>query len=120
MIKVGTDLVEIERIKKSIKNERFMKRIFSTRELEELKVKGFKVQSVAANFCAKEAFLKSIGKGLGYMKLNKIELLRKNSGEPYLLISDDNFNNKYKKASFSISITHTKEYALATVVAEFL
>ena len=120
MIKVGVDLVEIKRIEKSLRNKRFLKNIFSTKEYEELKTRNFKAQSVAANFCAKEAFLKSIGKGLGYIKLNKIELLRNSSGEPYLKINDDKFSSMSdRKINFSVSITHTKEYALATVIADF-
>lgn len=121
MIKVGVDLVEIKRIKNSLKNKRFIREIFGENEFLELENRNFNPQSVAANFCAKEAFLKSIGKGLGFIKLKKIELLRKESGEPYLKINDDKFLMEYgKKINFSISITHTKEYALATVVAEYL
>ena len=121
LIKVVVDLVEIKRIKNSLKNKRFIREIFGENEFLELENRNFNPQSVAANFCAKEAFLKSIGKGLGFIKLKKIELLRKESGEPYLKINDDKFLMEYgKKINFSISITHTKEYALATVVAEYL
>lgn len=120
LIKVGVDIVEIKRIKRSISKERFLNRIFSKREYDDFKKRKFKAESIAANFCAKEAFLKSIGKGLGFMSLNKIELLRKESGEPYLIISDEEVLYKYfKNVNFSVSVSHTKEYAIATVIAEF-
>ena len=116
MIKIGTDLVEIKRIEKSLKNKLFIKRIFSEREQTQLALKNFKPESVAANFCAKEAVLKSLGLGLGAIKLSKIELLRKKSGEPYITINDEKFLSTFnKKIEFTVSVTHTKSYALATV-----
>lgn len=116
LISVGTDLVEIKRIEKSMKRVGFLKRILGDSEYLELKNRNFPIQSVAANFCAKEAFLKSVGKGLGDIDLRNIEVLRKKSGQPYFKITDlDCIDQNIK---FSVSISHTKEYALAFVVAE--
>ncbi|MDQ5983490.1 MAG: Holo-[acyl-carrier-protein] synthase [Eubacteriales bacterium SKADARSKE-1] len=116
MISVGTDLIEIKRIEKSIKRAGFLKRILGNAEYLELKNRNFPIQSVAANFCAKEAFLKSVGKGLGEVDLRSIEVLREKSGKPYFKLTNINWLDK--SINFSVSITHTKEYALAFVVAE--
>ena len=65
MLSVGVDLVEISRIEKSIKNPRFCKRVLGKTEYLQLMTRGFPVQSVAASFCAKEAFSKLWGPACG-------------------------------------------------------
>ena len=57
MIFSGIDLVEIERIEKSLKNPRFLEKYFGEAERAELEKKNFKPESVAACFAAKEALL---------------------------------------------------------------
>lgn len=118
MISVGIDLVEIKRISKSMKNPNFLKKILGENEYLELEKRNFSVQSVAASFCAKEAFSKAIETGIRNFGFKEVELLRKESGLPYfkfngsaLRIVEDN------KLSFSVSVTHTKEYASVVVVA---
>ena len=61
---VGVDIVEKSRIKKSLKNELFIKRIFTNLEISLAKNKKDKVSYYANRFAAKEAFSKSIGIGL--------------------------------------------------------
>ena len=120
MILVGIDSIEIERIKNSIKNPRFLKKYYGKNEIEQLKERNFPPQSVAANFCAKEAFLKLFGKGLGAVELSKIELLREKSGKPYLKLNNIDFLENYSKINFSVSVTHTKDIVTVVVVAEVL
>ena len=116
---VGIDLIEINRIKKSMQRESFLKRILGEDEYIELEKRKFPIQSVAANFCAKEAFLKSLGKGLSFCNLNNIEILRKQSGEPYLKLSGKALKySQENNLDFSISLTHTKEYACAVVISK--
>lgn len=119
MATIGIDMIEIHRIEKSIKNGTFLKHVFSKEEYEQLKERNFSPQSVAINFCAKEAFLKCIGKGLGFSKFSDIQLLRENYGKPYLKLSGAalEFANK-NRLVFSVSATHTKEYASVVVLAE--
>lgn len=120
MASVGIDLIEIDRIKKSMKNPRFLKVILGEDEYIQLKERGFPVQSVAASFAAKEAFSKAVGTGFtGGLKFCEIELLRKSNGAPYLKLSGAAL--KYQvvdKKIFSVSVTHTKLYAAAVVLAE--
>lgn len=119
MITVGIDLVETGRIKKSVENERFIRRVYGENEINELKKRKFPVQSMAAAFAGKEAFLKAVGSGLGSCKLSEIELLHKPSGQPYLALSGkakeiaENMN-----MDFSVSLTHTRQYASAVVAGE--
>ena len=118
MILVGIDYVEIERIKNSSKNSRFLKKYYGKDELAQLKKLHFPPQSVAANFCAKEAFLKAFGKGIFDVELNKIELLREKSGQPYLKLNDIKFLENFSKINFSVSVTHTKNIATVVIIAE--
>lgn len=115
MLLVGTDLIEIKRIAESMRNPRFCKRILGKTEYKQLAERGFLAQSVAASFCAKEAFAKAIGTGLGGFCLGEAELLRAPGGRPELCLSG-------KAAElgagirFSVSVTHTDSTAAATVV----
>lgn len=117
MISVGTDMVEISRIEKSTKNDKFLKFILGKEEYNQLQKRNFSPGSVAANFCAKEAFLKSLGMGLGKIKLKSIQVLRSDTGKPYIFLVDDALvyaqKNNFK---FSVSLTHTKDYASAVVI----
>lgn len=117
MISVGTDIIEIERIKNSMNNKRFFEYAFGEDEYAMLKDKGLSEQSVAANFCGKEAFFKSIGTGIKSYGLKNVQILRDELGKPYFKFSgkvlEEVEKNGYK---FSVSLSHCKEYALATVI----
>ena len=114
---VGIDMIEIPRIKKCMKNKNFLKYILGEDEYRQLENRNFPAQSVAANFCVKEAFAKAVGKGMFYLGIKNIQALRDSFGRPYIKIS-----GKAKEVAdmtslrFSVSITHTKEYASAVVV----
>lgn len=82
---VGVDMVRTERMEKSLGSEAFWRRVFGAEErafLEKLSP-ARKAASAAANFAAKEAFLKACGKGLGGFALAEIQVLRAQSGAPY-------------------------------------
>ena len=117
MFSVGIDLVEISRIENSLKNDSFLKMFFGKNEIEELKQKNFKSESVAAAFCAKEAFSKAVKTGLSGFKMNEVELLHEKSGAPYLLLSGK-AKALGENMQFSVSITHTKELAQAIVIGQ--
>lgn len=119
MLLVGIDLVEIGRIKKSMKNPRFCSRVLGSTEYSQLKMRGFSAQSVAASFSAKEAFSKAIGTGLSGFSLGEVELLRTCDGKPWLKLSGSALEiAKQRNLRFSVSVTHTKEYAAAVVIGE--
>ncbi len=110
-------MVEISRIKKSMQNKKFLKFILGSEEYFELEKKKFPIQSVAANFCAKEAFSKAIGTGVRGFGIENVQILRNELGKPYIFLT----NNALKIAQdrnldFSVSLTHTKNYACAVVI----
>ncbi len=118
IITTGIDLIEIDRIKESIKNERFLKRVFSDLEISLFNERGNNPAVIAANFCVKEAFSKSIGTGISGFSLNEVSVLRDSLGAPYM-----EFTGRAKEIvtkmglTFSVSITHTHIYASAIVIA---
>ena len=118
MIKCGTDIIEIERIKSSIKNPRFLSRVFSPAELKFFTQKSFNASTIAANFCAKEAFSKALGTGFRGFSMNEISVLRDSVGAPFFL-----FTGKAKKIitaekfKLSLSLSHSREFAAAIVIA---
>ena len=119
MLMVGIDLIEIKRIKKSMQNPRFCKRVFGPSEWAFLQERGFSAQSAAASFCAKEAFAKALGTGVRGFSLAEVELLRGSLGEPSLHLSGAARRIAQERGlPFSVSVTHTKEYAAAVVIGQ--
>ena len=119
MLATGIDLIEIERIKSSMENPRFCRMVLGPEEYRQLEARGFPQQSVAASFCAKEAFSKALGCGIRGFALDEVELLREESGRPYLCLSGKAQDlAKAKNMQFAVSVTHTKLYASAVVIGE--
>lgn len=116
MFSVGTDILEIKRIKKLMEKSSFLSRFFGSSELEELEKRGFPVQSVAAAFAAKEAFSKAVGTGISGFELRDVEILHNEKGKPYFKFSNSALKLTENK-SFDVSMSHSDEYAVATVIA---
>lgn len=117
-LSVGTDIVEVERIKKSLQNPRFFEKVFGEKEneyLASLKGRAFYC-SAAARFAAKEAFGKAVGCGISGFGLSEIESVNDENGCPHILLSG-RAKEKYGQWEFSVSLSHTKQYAIAVVLA---
>ncbi len=117
---IGTDLVEISRIEKSIENEKFIKRIFTESEIELAEETGRVSEVYAGNFASKEAVSKALGTGFRGFNFRDIEVLRDEYGKPIVKLH----NGAQKKAEslgaskFFLSITHTDNDCLAFCVIE--
>jgi holo-[acyl-carrier protein] synthase len=114
----GVDLVEIERLQQVIDRygERFLKRIFTASELEEV---GHNTASLAGRFAAKEAVSKALGTGIGPVNWREIEVLRGPQRQPRLLLhgSAQRLAEDLNLSDWSISLSHSFSYAIAMVVA---
>lgn len=115
MLSVGIDMVDINRIKRSMEQKGFLNRILGNEEYSQLKLKKFPVQSVAGSFCAKEAFAKSVGTGFREIQWKEIEVMRDELGKPFVKLAGRALE-LYGKDQFSVSITHTKDLASAVVI----
>ena len=125
IIGCGIDLVKIERIEKIIKRwgDNFIFRIFTPLEREYCeKKKGNKYQSYAGRFAAKEALLKSLGLGLRGVNWKEIEIENNELGQPIIETSGKLKNIASVKgvSKYFITISHTKDYAIAQVILEGL
>ena len=115
---VGTDLIEIERIRKSCERQNFVDTVFSAAEQKLFADKKDPAPSMAANWAAKEAFAKALGTGVRGFRLNEVSVLRDRLGCPYLELEGSAKDiSEERGLDFSVSLTHTKDYASATVIA---
>jgi len=118
---IGTDIVEVDRISKSIENERFISKVFSKNEILYCESKINKAENYAVRFAAKEAFAKALGLGFrGEIALIEIEVVNDNIGKPSIITSGKTleFVSNRNIKSVHISLSHTKSMAMATVILE--
>jgi holo-[acyl-carrier protein] synthase len=121
IIGVGTDIVEIKRIKEALaKNTKFMDKIFSWDEQQYLISRNMRVEYVAGRFAAKEAVAKALGTGFRGLGFKDIEIVRTASGKPTVALKGNadqiaRENGDYK---IHLSISHGRESAIAFAVLE--
>src|SRR5699024_6886569 len=110
----GIDLIELDRMENVIKKrKRFLDRILTTNEkaiYDQLHKKSRQLEFIAGRFAAKEAFAKAAGTGIGKLSFQHIEILPTKNGAP--IISVRGFTNK----KIFLSISHSKQYAIAQVI----
>ena len=126
IVGIGTDLVEVERIKKELVShgEKFIDMLYTEKErtyctrAENLAIQA---QCFAARFAAKEAFLKALGSGLrGGLKWKDVEVINNELGKPEIRIRDT-AKKICENAGINgifLSLSHTKDSAIAVVVLE--
>ena len=119
----GIDIIEIDRIKKSIQkySNRFEQKIFTQKEIDYCHSQADPAKHFAARFSVKEAVLKCFGTGMvGGILWRDIEVGKKKSGQPVLNLygKGKKLFNQLKLKHIHISITHDKIYAVAHAIAE--
>jgi holo-[acyl-carrier protein] synthase len=118
MLATGVDLVEIERLQNVVERygERFLSRVYTARELLEVRDN---MSSLAARFAAKEAVSKALGTGIGRVSWRDIEILRGPERQPILALSGEanRLADQLGLRQWSISLSHTQGHAVAFVVA---
>ena len=117
-IKIGTDIIEVERIKNAMENAEFSTRVFTPEEIEycESGADKIKYQRYAARFAAKEAVFKAISPILASkfdIEWKDIEVVKDEQDRPYIKFNND----KVKNIVIDISMSHVEAYAIATAVA---
>ena len=121
---IGTDIVSVVRIKKSIKNKRFVSRVYNVKEISKCKKLIKSENCFAKRFAAKEAFSKALGTGFR-MNLNfkDIEVVNNKMGKPYYIknkkitkIIQKNF--KIKNFKCFLSISDEKNYSTAFAIIQ--
>ena len=123
VVGVGIDMVEVERLKRALENpksgRKFRDRVYTEKEIEycEGKKRG-KYESYAGRFAAKEATMKALGSGWGSrVTWLDIETLPALGGKPEVCLyhKTSEFARELGVQHLSVSITHTKNLAMAYV-----
>ena len=121
---IGVDIVENSRITKSLKNNLFIKRVFSNSEILIAKKLKDKKNYYSKRFAAKEAFAKSIGTGFREnFNFKDISIVNDKLGKPSFLINTKIKNivkKQFKTSSFNffLSISDEKKYSIAYVILQ--
>jgi holo-[acyl-carrier protein] synthase len=123
MIKgTGVDIIDIPRIKKMTESDgKFIEKIFSETEIEYCRSKARKEIHYAARFAAKEALFKALGTGWRFgMAWQDVSIENDELGKPYITLSGKTreYFDEHCFQHIHLSISHTKEYAVAFVVIE--
>ncbi len=116
IVGLGNDIIEIERIEKAVnRSDKFMEKVYSAKEREYLAdKKGY--ASHAGRFAAKEAVSKAMGTGVRGFAMSEIEILNDDMGKPYVVLSEE-LSKIYSGITFMITISHSRENAVATAIA---
>ncbi len=119
---IGTDIANIDRLKKSIKNKNLIKRLFNEKEIKRCSKQKNVANCYAKRFAAKEAFSKAIGTGISKgINFNEILVYNIRSGKPNIKLLGKTkliVRKLLRKRKFDIflSLSDDKPFAVATVV----
>ncbi len=121
---IGVDIVENKRINSLIKNDKFIKRVFSKNEIISSKKIIKKVSFFAKRFAAKESLAKALGTGFSNnLNFKDVEILNNNLGQPYFL-KNKKINSlikkrfKINKFDLFLSISDEKGYSIAFTILQ--
>ncbi len=121
---IGVDIIENKRIKKSIQNNNFKNRVYSSNELKLSKNVKDKVAYFSKRFAAKEAFSKALGTGISEnLNFKDIEIVNDNKGKPKYaknkkIIKIVQKKYKIKKFNSFLSISDEKDYSTAFAIIQ--
>lgn len=121
IIGTGVDIVEISRIRKAANKwkDKFLNRVFTAAELDYARHKKFLYQHLAARFAAKEAVLKAFGdSSINDMEWKNIEIVNNKDGKPMVKLAGEarKTMRKRKVSNIIVSLSHTKNYAVANAI----
>jgi holo-[acyl-carrier protein] synthase len=123
IVGTGVDIAEVGRIRQSVERfgERFLHRVFTDGEIRYCEAKATRFESYAARFAAKEAGMKALGTGWNHgVRWRDVEVVRPKGQRPTIQFHGQAaiFAEKLGARNIVLSITHTREQALAHVILE--
>ncbi len=118
---IGIDIVKIQRMRDADDKwgEKFFAKFLTDKEIDYCNRKQDPYPSLSVRFAAKEALVKAIGSEIN-LNMKEVEILNNEKGKPSLIVhgkAKEFFNNNEIKKSF-VSLSHEKEFAVASVVLE--
>lgn len=123
IVGTGVDIAEVSRIRESVERfgERFLRRVFTDGEIAYCQPKANRYESYAARFAAKEAGMKALGTGWNHgVRWRDVEVVRPKGQRPTIQFHGQAavFAQKLGAKNVALSITHTRDQALAHVILE--
>lgn len=123
IVGTGIDVAEVERVRQTIERfgRRFIERVFTVEEISYCESKANKVERYAARFAVKEAGMKAIGTGWNRgVRWRDVEVRRSPGSRPTIVFYGKaaEFFANLGATRAHLSLTHTKEFAMAYVVLE--
>lgn len=118
---IGTDIAEVKRFEKWVKNPEMIERFFNEKERSSAKSDSAKCQHYAVRFAAKEAFSKALGTGISGFNLKDVYITNNSEGKPELNIEGAALSllkERLGDCNAFVSLSHEKEYAVAFVILE--
>ncbi len=117
VIGIGNDLIEIERFEKSSDRQGFLERYFTENELAQAKGRA---KMLAADFSVKESVSKVFGTGIVGFSLDEIEVMREESGRPYVNLYGKALEIARSKGirRIHVSITDTQTLVMTVAIGE--
>jgi holo-[acyl-carrier protein] synthase len=119
-ILVGVDVVEVERFREVLlRRPRILERLFCVSERRWAATLSDPVPSLAARFAAKEAVMKVLGKGVGAVRFQDIEIVRSRDGRPVVVLhgSAEVRAGQLGVARVDCSLSHSASVAIAQASA---
>jgi len=121
MMRIGTDIVEVARIKKAIDNERsgFLERVFTNNEIEKINIADPDYERASGFWAAKESIVKAIGYGFrNGIRFHDIEVTHDEYGCPQFILSGKlkEILEEQRIMDVSLSISHCRTYAIAATI----
>lgn len=118
LIAIGTDIIECARISQMMEKhgDVFLNRVFTPSEIEYCAERKMAYQHFAGRWAAKEAVLKTLGTGWGQgVQWTEVEVIRQAAGAPTIQLHGRALEiaKQLQICDVLISISHTKEYAVA-------
>jgi len=117
---VGIDIVEVERFGKIVNRwgDRFLSRVLTKNEIAYCRRKASAIESMAARFAAKEAFIKCIPSNtLAYFPWKQMEILNQEDGKPYVALHGELYR-LFRDKEILVSLSHTKTSAIAIIIVQ--
>ncbi len=103
-MRIGIDIVEVDRLRMKLENNpRLKNRFFTREEIEYCQRFSDPWPHLAGTFAAKEAVIKALGRNPGW---KKIEIIRKEDGSPVVHLHGNPLPS-------TLSISHTSRTAVA-------
>ncbi len=119
IIGIGTDIVNIDRIKVIYQKygDAFLDKNFHSLEIKKFSTLPIhkKINYLAKRFAAKEAFSKAIGTGIGDIAFKDIAVLNNDQGAPYILIENGKLK-EIEECNILVSLSDDEPFAVAFVI----